>query len=104
MVELIVTIIVLSVCLVACVIALLIFLYQQLLMTNEINKRLLLLSENSLAGEKNAIDDLNSLLLEKQEELQSKFGEDENRNTQTKSVYPDEEEEFNPHEALDSLR
>ena len=104
MVELIVTIIVLSVCLVACVIALLIFLYQQLLMTNEINKRLLLLSENSLAGEKNAIEDLNALLLEKQEELQSKFGEDNNGENKTHSVYPDEEEEFNPHEALDNLR
>ena len=73
-------------------------------MTNEINKRLLLLSENSMANEKLAIEELNEELLARAEELHLKFNEEPSDVKQEgKSVYPDAEDVFNPHDALDNM-
>jgi hypothetical protein len=96
--------VVLSVTLLGAVISLLLFLYQQLLMTNEINKRLLLLSENSIENEKLAMEELNEELLARAEELHLKFNEEQSDIKQEgKSVYPDAEDIFNPHDALDNM-
>lgn len=53
-----VIIIVLSICLTLCLIGILIYCYHQLLSINEINKRLLLLTQNSMDNERNSLDRL----------------------------------------------
>jgi hypothetical protein len=93
-------IIVLAVALLLCVLALLVFLYQQILMTNEINKRLLLLAEDSISGERNTMDALNQALESQASELKERY--DDNGNL-SKSAEEEPEDSFNPHEALDDL-
>ena len=80
--------------LIVCVIVLLgVLFYNQMLVTNEINKRLLLLTKESIDKERSSQEELNDalLVLERQASAQSSTTLNENK------LIEDEEEVFNPH-------
>lgn len=80
--------------LIVCIIALLgVLFYNQMLVTNEINKRLLLLTKESMDKERSSQEELNEALLEleRQASAQSSTLPNENK------IIEDEEEVFNPH-------
>lgn len=80
--------------LIVCVIVLLgVLFYNQMLVTNEINKRLLLLTKESIDKERSSQEELNEALLEleRQASAQSSTLPNENK------LIEDEEEVFNPH-------
>ena len=69
--------IVLTVCLVVVIVVLLIFCYHQMLMLNEVNKRLLLLTQNSIEDRNAAMSDLTNEIQLKNEQVNNLVKEDE---------------------------
>lgn len=80
--------------LIVCVIVLLgVLFYNQMLVTNEINKRLLLLTKESIDKERSSQEELNEALLELERQASAQSSTTPNEN----KLIEDEEEVFNPH-------
>lgn len=94
-------IIALAVCLVVVVIILAIMFYHQMLLVNEVNKRLLMLHEDSIDSERNTMDALNQRLEDERLRLSEKFDENNNQNLTGEDA--DDDSAFNPHQALEDL-
>lgn len=80
------------------VIALLVTIYHQMLMLNEINKRLMVITEDSIDNERNTMDAFNQRLQEDEASISDKF---DSGATTTSNI--ETSDTFNPHEALDDL-
>lgn len=80
--------------LIVCIIVLLgVLFYNQMLVANEINKRLLLLTKESIDKERSSQEELNDALLELERQASSQSSTLPNEN----KLIEDEEEVFNPH-------
>ena len=99
--ALITCVIVLSVVIVCILVLLGILFYNQMLVTNEVNKRLLLITKESIDKERSTQEELQAALLEldraTQQQSQPGNGED------TTPTVPDDEP-FNPHSASEDYR
>lgn len=92
-------VIALSVTLAVCVIGLLFALYHQMLMVNEVNKRLIIIAEEAIEKERITMDELNRQLQDNAMTMQEKFSSSDN-NENSPELF---DAGFNPHEALDEL-
>lgn len=91
-------IIILAVCLVLVVVALLIFAYNQMLLLNEVNKRLLLMTESAVDMQTNSINELKEKISMLEYETKTKYLEEQG--LESDELIP---ENFNPHEELDNI-
>jgi hypothetical protein len=86
-------------CVIVCILALLgILFYNQMLVTNEINKRLLLITKESIDKERSTQEELQSALLELERSI------DEQHTVSKEQSSYEVDEPFNPHSISEEYR
>lgn len=94
--------IIVSICIVAIVVVLAILIYHQMLLLNEMNKRLIIIAEESIDEERDTASELADQIALNERLATEKFSSDVNTVHDT-SEEPEQSGGFDPHDALDGL-